>query len=395
VTVRGEVFELNRPEDDEPYSAMVAYAASPDDAMLGKEYLVCLPVTYNENSIYAYYTGTSHSIGGVLVATSARTLQSLYAASKQLQLAIEDTNLAVSGLGTGDDTKKLARLVLTKLVCDYGEPYGILPSDSSLPGYSELVIDGLGVSVGHDFKGSFAREYLLGTRAGDEVRGYRPREEKLLAMRKARNMTIQWKGNPRSVGNIHFLQRAYTDPHRSKIDYFVFSDDYQGEGKLRSLIFAPYTGTGARARVIRDIEAEVPPEFVRAGNLVNGLTIGLGKPAAAGAIIELEPGAVFAIRVFVWCTLIGSAFIDTNRPWLDVSKQGEEMHPMVYSVAWSTDTDHTVTVSNSKNGQSTEFTFKDLGAAQGQMRQRDHAAAVEAIKEQLARSPSNKKPRPS
>jgi hypothetical protein len=396
VTVKGEVFELNRAADDEPYSAMVSYEASPDDAMLGENSLIRIPVTYNENSIYAYYTGTSHSIGGLFVATSAKTLSSLYASRFQLKDAIEDTNLAVSELSTGPETTDLALLVLTRLVCDYGEPLGIRPLDPSpLPGYNELVIDGIGVSVNGDFKRSFAREYLLETRAGGKFPGVYPGEEKLRAMREARNMTIRWHGDPRSVGNIHFLQRAYTEHHRSKIDYFVSSYDYQGERKLRGLIFAPYTGAGARARVIRDIEPEVPPESVSAGNLVNGLTIGLGKLEDTDASIKLEPGAVFAIRVFVWCTLIGSEFIDSGKPWLAVSNQEKEMHPMVYTATWSNDTDHTVIVSNNKNQPSIKFKFEDLGADRGPMRRRDHAVAVAAIKEALARSRQNKKPRHS
>ncbi len=96
--------------------------------------------------------------------------------------------------------------------------------------------------------------------------------------------------------------------------------------------------------------------------------------------------------MFVWCTLIGSEFIDTGKPWLAVSKQGEEMHPMVYTATWSNDTDHTVIVSNNKNQPSIKFKFEDLGADRGLKRQRDHAVAVAAIKEALARSRQNKKP---
>ena len=104
--------------------------------------------------------------------------------------------------------------------------------------------------------------------------------------------------------------------HDKKLDYFVASgasgasgasDDYhcqwQGEGKLHSLIFAPYAGTDARARVIRHIESDVGTEIVRAGNLVNGLTIGPLRLVtvtqwrlASGTSVELEPGAVFAVR---------------------------------------------------------------------------------------------------
>ena len=406
VTVNGEIYALNRPADDEPYSAMVAYETTPNDADLGRSYLICLPVTYNENSIYAYFVGSkmSYNIGGVLVATKATTLQSLPAARLQLQKAIEDTNLATNGLfhpGPADDpapAKAFAKLVLTKLVCDYGAAHGIrLVEPPLLRGYSELVIDGIGVSVCCDFKLSFARAYVLSERMGDQAKGESPHES-LRAMREARNMTIQLN-HPRSVGNIHFLQRAHTEPHRKKLDYFVASGasgaskDYQDEGKLHSLIFAPYTGTDASSRVIRDIEQEVPREFVRAGNLVNGLTIAIGKVAATGERLEIEPCVLFAIRAFVWCTLAGCEFIHQSRNSLSVSKQGEETHQVVYSVMWSKETDHTVTVSNSRNAQSTEFTFEDLGTGQGPARQKDHAAAVAAIKEalQVAQAPSNQK----
>lgn len=273
-------------------------------------------------------------------------------------------------------------------MCHYGEDHGILATEPSkfLRGYQDLVIDGLGVSVGCDFKQSFAIEYHLWDRIGDRAKGERPDDVRLSAMREARSMTVQWNGAPRSSGSIHFLQRAYTDDHHKKLDYFVASKDYEGEGKLDSLIFAPYTGRDARDRVIRRIDAEVPATFVSAGNLANSLTIKRLAP-----LEPLEPGAVFALRVLVWCTLVGCKFNDESRDTLSVSKQGHESLPVEYSVRWSSDADHTAIVSNNRNDPSTEFKFEDLGGTLGPGRQKAHATAVEAIIR--ARSQANKRPK--
>ena len=332
----------------------------------------------------------------MLVATSTTTLRSLNASNLQLQRAIEDTNLATAGLfvpGPGYDAapaKALARLVLTKRVCDYGEDHGILATEPSqfLRGYRDLVIDGLGVSVGREFKQSFAIEYHLSERIGDRAKGERPDDERLRAMREARAMTVECLGAPRSSGNIHFLQRAYTNNHHQKLDYFVASSDYDGEGKLGSLIFAPYTGRDARDRVIRRIDAEVPTTFVSAGNLANLLTIKRLEP-----LEPLDPGAVFALRVLVWCTLVGCEFNDEGRDTLSVSKQGDESLPVEYSVRWSSDADHTAIVSNNRNDPSTEFKFEDLGGTLGPGRQRAHATAVEAIIRARSQSQANKRPK--
>lgn len=378
VTAAGEISELDRPEDDHPYRAMADNEKSPNDGKLGQNYLIFLPVTYNENSIYAYFSGDSSNIGGVFVVHS----QALKGIARSFADAIQLTNAATAGVA---DAKTLARLVLTKLMCDYSRGE-IRPLPSPLLHYSDLTIDGLGVSVGDDFKKSFAREYLLGMRRGENVTGVHPGAPLLRDMRTARQMTAAFNGTPRSVGNVHWLQNAYTEKHRNKLDYFARSDD---EGKIRSLIFAPYSGERPKSPVIRDIGSEIPAEFVRNGNLVNDLTIdGIDGP--------LDTGAVFAIRVYAWCMLVGCEFIRTNRPWLHVSKRGEEseMQPTAYSVGWSVDEDHTVLVSNTKSEESIKFKFADLGSDRGPMRKQPHDLAIQDIKAVWPVMP-NKKPKAS
>ena len=95
--------------------------------------------------------------------------------------------------------------------------------------------------------------------------------------------------------------------------------------------------------------------FVSAGNLANLLTIKRLEP-----LEPLDPGAVFALRVLVWCTLVGCEFNDESRDTLSVSKQGDESLPVEYSVRWSSDADHTAIVSNNRNDPSTEFKFMGL-----------------------------------
>ena len=357
VTAHGEIFELDRPSDDAPYRAMADNERSPNDRKLGENYLIFLPVKYNENSIYAYFSGYSSNIGGVFVVHSPHAPKGIASSFAE---AIRLTNTATYGV---DGAKELARLVLTKLVCDH------VGGVSPLIDYSHLIVDGIGVSVREEFKKSFAREYLLGMQKGGNVQGVPPGAPNLTNMRTARNMTDASSGKPRSVGNVHWLQRAYTENHRKNLDYFVISDD---KGKIHSLIFAPYSGEHPKSPVIRDIGSEVPTEFVHKGNLVNDLTFDR----------SLDTSAAFAIRVYMWCMLVGCEFIVTRRPVLHISKRGEEseVQPTIYWVHWSVDEDHTVLVSNNKSDALTKFKLADLGPDLGPERKNPHDLAIKHIK---------------
>ena len=377
VTARGDIFDLNRDSDDHPYRAMADNERSPDDRKLGENYLISLPVKYNENTIYAYFSGDSSDIGGVFVVLPPHAPKGT---ARSFAEAIRLTNTATYGV---DGAKELARLVLTKLVCDHvgGVIRPLAPS--SLPDYSNLIVDGIGVSVRGNFKKSFALEYLLGMQKGGNVQGRHPGAQNLINMRAVLDLTGASDGKPRSVGNVHWLQRAYTENHRKNLDYFVISDD---KGKIHSLIFAPYSGKHPKSQVIRDIGSEVPTEFVRKGNLVNDLTFDR----------SLDTSVAFAIRVYLWCMLVECEFIGTLRPVLQISKPGEEseMKPTIYWVQWSVDEDHTVLVSNNNSDEHTKFKLADLEPDRGLERKQSHDFAIQAIKAVWPVMP-NKKPKTS